>query len=269
MKTTSNATSTAILCCNYLLYLIMKTAILATLIASAAAFAPAPVAKTTSALSETKADLQALAGKLNPAIKFFDPLNLSEQEFWGTSNEATIGFLRESEVKHGRIAMFAFVGYIVHANGITWPWAMTLAGDPFPQVSSAPEAWDAIPEAAKWQIIMFVGFLEYVSNAFYWYLCDLRMTLTDSTVLIYLHSGARLTLEPTTCPEERLDTSLRSMPSTSQEAPSTSTNPSVALICLLRQRRGDLLLRSTTDVLLCLESSDSFQRVPPRDPSLL
>ena len=57
--------------------------------------------------------------------------------------------------------MFAFVGYIVHANGITWPWAMTLAGDPFPKVSNAPEAWDAIPEAAKWQIILFVGFLEY------------------------------------------------------------------------------------------------------------
>jgi len=61
--------------------------------------------------------------------------------------------------------MFAFVGYIVHANGITWPWAMTMAGDPFPQVSSAPEAWDAIPEAAKWQIIMFVGFLEYWREA--------------------------------------------------------------------------------------------------------
>ena len=58
--------------------------------------------------------------------------------------------------------MFAFVGYIVHANGITWPWPMTLSGEPFPQVSNAPEAWDAIPEAAKWQIMLFVGFLEAV-----------------------------------------------------------------------------------------------------------
>jgi hypothetical protein len=40
---------------------------------------------------------------------------------------------------------------------------MTLAGEPFPKVSSAPEAWDAIPEAAKWQIMLFIGFLEYVS----------------------------------------------------------------------------------------------------------
>jgi hypothetical protein len=143
----------------------MKLTLLSAILGSAAAFAPAPVgrASSTTVVSETKADLQSLAQKLNPAVKYFDPLNLAGAEFWGTSNESTIGFLRESEVKHGRVAMFAFVGYIVHANGITWPWAMTLAGDPFPKVSSAPEAWDAIPEAAKWQIIMFVGFLEFVS----------------------------------------------------------------------------------------------------------
>jgi len=139
----------------------MKLALLSALLGSTSAFAPAQTGRAVTAVSESKADLEALAGKLNPAVKFFDPLNLAEAEFWGTSNEATIGFLRESEVKHGRVAMFAFVGYIVHANGITWPWAMTLAGDPFPKVSSAPEAWDAIPEAAKWQIMLFVGFLEY------------------------------------------------------------------------------------------------------------
>ncbi len=144
----------------------MKLALLSAILGSAAAFAPAPVGRASSTtISETKADLQSLAQKLNPAVRYFDPLNLAGAEFWGTSNESTIGFLRESEVKHGRVAMFAFVGYIVHANGITWPWAMTLAGDPFPKVSSAPEAWDAIPEAAKWQIVMFVGFLEYVSFA--------------------------------------------------------------------------------------------------------
>lgn len=81
--------------------------------------------------------------------------------FWGTTESETIGFLRESEVKHGRIAMFAFVGYIVHANGITWPWNMMLDGTPFPKVSSAPEAWDAIPDSAKLQIFAFVGFLEF------------------------------------------------------------------------------------------------------------
>lgn len=60
--------------------------------------------------------------------------------------------------------MFAFVGYIVHANGIHFPWAMELDGTPFPEVSSAPEAWDSISDAAKWQIFTFIGFLEVVST---------------------------------------------------------------------------------------------------------
>jgi len=90
---------------------------------------------------------------------------LAGQNFWNSPEEATIGFLRESEIKHGRIAMFAFVGYIVHANGITWPWPMELDGTPFPKVDSAPEAWDAIPDVAKLQIFSFVGFLEYWREA--------------------------------------------------------------------------------------------------------
>eukprot|EP00587_Corethron_hystrix_P010075 CAMPEP_0113309612 /NCGR_PEP_ID=MMETSP0010_2-20120614/7584_1 /TAXON_ID=216773 ORGANISM="Corethron hystrix, Strain 308" /NCGR_SAMPLE_ID=MMETSP0010_2 /ASSEMBLY_ACC=CAM_ASM_000155 /LENGTH=235 /DNA_ID=CAMNT_0000164895 /DNA_START=181 /DNA_END=888 /DNA_ORIENTATION=+ /assembly_acc=CAM_ASM_000155 len=107
-----------------------------------------------------KAGLVADAEKLNPLVKFYDPLGLADAEFWGLSNEQTIGFIRESEVKHGRIAMFAFVGYIVHANHITWPWPMQLDGTPFPTVDSAPEAWDAIPDVAKWQIFTVIGFLE-------------------------------------------------------------------------------------------------------------
>lgn len=60
--------------------------------------------------------------------------------------------------------MFAFVGYIVHANGIKFPWAMQLDGTPFPSVTNAPEAWDQISDAAKWQIFTFIGFLEFVSR---------------------------------------------------------------------------------------------------------
>jgi len=105
-------------------------------------------------------DLKSQATDLNPIVGFWDPLNLSEGEFWGETNENTIGFLRQAEIKHGRVAMFGFVGFIVHANGITWPWKMTLAGDDFPSVASAPEAWDAIPLAAKWQIILMAAFFE-------------------------------------------------------------------------------------------------------------
>mmetsp|Transcript_6895 Transcript_6895/g.14367 ORF Transcript_6895/g.14367 Transcript_6895/m.14367 type:complete len:256 (+) Transcript_6895:44-811(+) len=140
----------------------MKLAILATLAASAAAFAPAQVGKvaTTSQLSETKADLEALATKANPTIKYYDPLNLADQDFWGKGNEATIAWLRQSEIKHGRIAMFAFVGYIVQSNFV-FPWAQTLDGSPHPSPDLVPEAqWDAVPEAAKWQIFAVISMLE-------------------------------------------------------------------------------------------------------------
>ena len=83
----------------------MKTAILATLVASAAAFAPSRTSRAATAVSEGKADLEALASKANPKVKFYDPLNLADQDFWGKGNEATIGWLRQSEIKHGRIAV--------------------------------------------------------------------------------------------------------------------------------------------------------------------
>ena len=101
-----------------------------------------------------------LCSQLNPVVGFWDPLNLSGGEFWGDSNAATIGFLREAEIKHGRVAMAAFVGYIVHANDIKFPWA--LAKDYTAPDGVAPqELWDTMPEAGKWQIILTVGFFEF------------------------------------------------------------------------------------------------------------
>ena len=110
-----------------------------------------------------QADLEVLGKKLNPVLGYFDPIGLADQSFWGTTSEETIGFLRESEVKHGRIAMFAFVGYIAAANGFTFPWAMQLDGTPFPTTGNAPEAWDAVSDSGKLQIFLFIGFLEFVS----------------------------------------------------------------------------------------------------------
>ena len=41
---------------------------------------------------------------------------------------------------------------------------MTIEGTPFPSGGSPPELWDALPDAAKWQIILFIGFLEMFSE---------------------------------------------------------------------------------------------------------
>merc|ERR1712238_521430 len=82
-----------------------------------------------SVVMETKAEMVELAKQLNPVVGYWDPLKLADRNFWNQGEEFTIGWIRESELKHGRIAMFGFIGYIV-------------------------------PEIGKWQIILFVGLMD-------------------------------------------------------------------------------------------------------------
>jgi len=116
---------------------------------------------------ETVKDLEGLAVKLNPVVGYWNPTTLADMEFWGQSQEATIGFLRQAEIKHGRVAMAAFVGFIVQSNGFHFPWDLTTSGISFGDISAAgsPLAqWDALPTNAKLQIIGMVGFFEWWSE---------------------------------------------------------------------------------------------------------
>merc|ERR1711990_700606 len=105
--------------------------------------------------------LKSLAKSLNPAVGYYDPLNIGEEDWslWNYNNERKIAWFRQAEIKHGRVAMAAFVGYCVQANGGHWFTKMTLGGADWP-TGTPPEQWDALPEASKWQIILFVGVLE-------------------------------------------------------------------------------------------------------------
>lgn len=73
----------------------MKTVILATLVASAAAFAPAKQAATSSSLKAFEDELGA-----QPPLGFFDPLGLVAD-----GDQEKFDRLRLVEIKHGRIAM--------------------------------------------------------------------------------------------------------------------------------------------------------------------
>merc|ERR1719199_2266853 len=124
---------------------------------------PAPMARATASVQMSAVDdLKSLAKEQNPLIGYYDPLNLAMLNMYGSGDEGTVGFLRHAEIKHGRVAMAAFVGFIAHANDARFPWDGIAQS--VPKGLSAPEVWDAIPEAAKWQIVLFVGFLEVYSE---------------------------------------------------------------------------------------------------------
>jgi len=115
--------------------------------------------------------MKELAIKLNPVVGFWDPLNIVSEDVM----PETIGWFRHAEIKHGRVAMAAFVGYTIQSNGICFPWnlqgpfgsTMEFPAISFADISAAggpADQWDALPTAAKLQILGVVGFLEMWSE---------------------------------------------------------------------------------------------------------
>jgi Chlorophyll A-B binding protein len=115
---------------------------------------------------ESKEDMIFLAKQLNPVIGFWDPLGIfREHEPWPSlTMKQRIGWFRHAEIKHGRVAMAACIGYIVQSV-YHWPWAVTLDHAPFPSIDLSPsQQWDELPFAGKLQILAFIGFFEFYSE---------------------------------------------------------------------------------------------------------
>ena len=130
--------------------------------------APAPAP----ASSNVVQDLKDLSVKCNPIVGYWDPFNIPDIGETETDKQATIGWFRHAEIKHGRVAMAAFVGFCAQSNGITFPWALTggsFGGETvmFTDIAAAggPGAqWDALPTASKFQILGAIGILEAIGE---------------------------------------------------------------------------------------------------------
>mmetsp|Transcript_27261 Transcript_27261/g.94200 ORF Transcript_27261/g.94200 Transcript_27261/m.94200 type:complete len:262 (-) Transcript_27261:157-942(-) len=147
----------------------MNKVLVALLLAPAAALvSPTAQSSSRTSVAGAKEDLVALAESLPGPPGFWDPLNLADQDWalgyapYGVTagNEATIGFLRHAEIKHGRVAMAAFLGFCAQSTPLVsgehtfLPYSGYVAGCS-PQVQ-----WDNIPLAGKIQIFLLIGMLE-------------------------------------------------------------------------------------------------------------
>ena len=123
-----------------------KLAIFALLAGSAAAFAPASQSSRSSALSAVEDQIGVL-----PPTGFFDPLKLATEDNFAD--------YRARELKHGRVAMLAVIGYIV-------PEVYRFGGDiapglPFADVPNGVAALNAIPSLGWAQMFFLVGAVDY------------------------------------------------------------------------------------------------------------
>jgi Chlorophyll A-B binding protein len=128
----------------------MKLAVFASLIAGAAAFAPAQTGKASTAL---KMSYENELGVIAPT-GFFDPLGLSTN-----IDQETFNQYRTAELKHGRVAQLAVIGYIV-PEIFRWPGEIA-PGLAFADIPNGVAAIDAIPALGWAQMFFLIGAVDY------------------------------------------------------------------------------------------------------------
>jgi len=95
---------------------------------------------------------------VQPPVGYFDPFGLSKD------GDADTFFRRRcTEIKHGRVAMWAAMGYIV-PEYVRWPGYLSPSADlKFTDVESGFAAFSKVPLGGWMQILGFIGFLETFS----------------------------------------------------------------------------------------------------------
>ena len=68
-------------------------------------------------------------------------------------------WLREAEIKHGRVSMLAILGHIVTSSGTRLPGDIAY-GVPFSSIKSGLAAWEGVPVGGIVQMVIFIGLIE-------------------------------------------------------------------------------------------------------------
>ena len=137
----------------------MKVCLIAALAATAAAFAP---------LSTSARPATALSAEMSKSIPYLTkPKNLDgwvgNREFdpFGFAEMYDIKWMREAEIKHGRVAMLACLGYV---SPELFPWARGIfPGEAYMHTNPINAAF-AVPGSSIAQIIIACGFIEVGLN---------------------------------------------------------------------------------------------------------
>merc|ERR1719310_1212745 len=119
--------------------------------------AAAPAAPVVSRASAKMAFIDTLEGTgEETGGEIWDPLDIA-----GSVGDEALMWFRAAELKHGRVAMLATVGYIAGAAGITFPGEIG-DGVTFESVGAGGvfSAWSNVPEAGKLQILSLIFLLE-------------------------------------------------------------------------------------------------------------
>jgi len=127
----------------------------------------APTFPVISPMTTRPAALMSAADKLEGAAHetgfvVWDPVGFAD-----LGSPATLAWFRHAELKHGRVCMAAFVGWLVAVSGVHFPGLCSFSeGVSFEDLSKlAPlEQWSALPALGKQQIIAAIGIIEHQSE---------------------------------------------------------------------------------------------------------